>query len=184
MSYTQSTTDTLRRILVLGVGNVLYTDEGIGVRAVEHLQQNYEFSENVELMDGGTLGMKLMGPMMDHDLVIILDAVLGGDQPGTIYRLTGDDLRGSLAFKNSLHDTDLVDTLISCGLCGHRPDAVIIGMEPADYNTMSPDLSATSDAAMPKFIEVALAEIRAAGGTHTQRSTPSEEVVYVPRSPR
>ncbi|MGE4553771.1 MAG: HyaD/HybD family hydrogenase maturation endopeptidase [Desulfovibrionaceae bacterium] len=177
-----SDTQSPKRILVLGVGNVLYTDEGIGVRAVEHLEQHYEFSENVDLMDGGTLGMKLMGPMMDHDLVIVLDAVLGGDAPGSVYRLTGDDLRGSLAFKNSLHDTDLVDTLISCGLCGHRPDAVIIGMEPADFQTMSTDLSGTSDAAMPKFIEAALAEVRAAGGTHTQRAMPSEEVIYVPRS--
>ncbi len=171
-----------KRILVLGVGNVLYTDEGIGVRAVEQLQREYEFSDNVTLMDGGTLGVKLMGPMMDCDFLIVLDAVLGGHDPGSVYRLVGDDLRKGLAFRNSLHDTDLVDTLMSCELCGNRPDAVVIGMEPTDFSTMSTELSETSDASMPKFIENALKEVEAAGGSFTRRDVPLEEVSYVPRS--
>ena len=171
-----------KRILVLGVGNVLYTDEGIGVRAVELLQRDYEFSDNVTLMDGGTLGIKLMGPMMESDFLIVLDAVLGGHDPGNVYRLVGEDLRKGLAFRNSLHDTDLVDTLMSCELCGNRPDAVVIGMEPEDFATMSTDLSATADKSMPKLLENALKEVEAAGGSYKTRDIPLEEVSYVPRS--
>jgi hydrogenase maturation protease len=171
-----------KRILVLGVGNVLYTDEGIGVRAVEQLQVEYEFSENVTVMDGGTLGTRLMGPIMESDYLIVCDAVLGDGPPGSIYRLTGDDLRQSLAFKNSMHDTDLVDTLIYCELAGNRPDAVIIGMEPEDYQTMATDLSAAADANLPQMLLHVLAEVESAGGTYNTRENASEEVVYVPRS--
>ncbi|MBU1249201.1 MAG: HyaD/HybD family hydrogenase maturation endopeptidase [Proteobacteria bacterium] len=171
-----------KRILVLGVGNVIYTDEGIGVRLAETLEQTYEFSDNVEVLEGGTLGIRLMHPIMQCDYLIVADAVLGDGPPGSIYRLTGEDLRKSLSFRNSMHDTDLVDTLISCELCGSRPDAVIIGMEPEDYDTMSADLSPAADAAMPKMIREVLREVEEAGGSYQERTTPSKEVIYVPRS--
>ena len=159
-----------QKILVLGVGNILYTDEGVGVRAVEKLMDEYAFSDNVTLMDGGTLGTKLMGPIMDSNFLIVVDAVLGGDEPGSIYRLTGDDLRKSLAFKNSFHQTDLVDTLISCGLVGNRPDAVIIGIEPADYETLSVEISPTSLQVMDRVAEIVLDEISQAGGTYEKKA--------------
>lgn len=173
-----------KRILVLGVGNVLYSDEGIGVRLAETLEHGYEYSENVTVLEGGTLGLRLMDPIMNCDYLIVADAVLGDGPPGSIYRLTGDDLRKSLSFRNSLHDTDLVDTLISCQLCGNRPDAVIIGMEPEDYGTMATDLTKDVEAAMPKMVQAILKEITDAGGSYSERTTPSEEVVYVPRGAR
>ncbi len=153
------------KILVLGVGNILYTDEGVGVRVVERLMQQYSFSENVTLMDGGTLGSRLMDPLLNCTHVIVVDAVLGGDVPGSMYRLTGEDLRKSLAFKNSMHQTDLVDTLIMCDLVGNRPEAVVIGIEPEDYSTLSPELSATTLARMDQAMEIVLTEIKALGGT-------------------
>ena len=124
------------QVLVLGVGNILFSDEAIGVRTVEHLQQCASLPGNVELMDGGTLGIRLMDAIMGCDLLIVVDAVLGGGEPGTLYRLEGEGLRESMSFRDSMHQTDLVDTLIYCDLAGHRPDAVVIGMEPADYHTM------------------------------------------------
>ena len=155
------------RILVLGVGNILFTDEGLGVRAVERLQKEYAFSDNVTLMDGGTLGIGLMDPIMGADLLIVVDAVLGSGGPGDIYRLTGDDLRKSLAFKNSLHQTDLVDTLIYCDILGKRPEAVVIGMEPFDYRSMCMELSAVVKSRLPEMMKIVLAEISQAGGTFT-----------------
>ena len=78
-------------------------------------------------MDGGTLGIRLMDAIMGCDLLIVVDAVLGGGEPGTLYRLEGEGLRESMSFRDSMHQTDLVDTLIYCDLAGHRPDAVVIG---------------------------------------------------------
>lgn len=159
-----------KKILILGVGNILYTDEGVGVRAVERLLETYDFSDNVTLMDGGNLGMRLMQPIMESDYCIVLDAVLGGDVPGTVYRLTGDDLRKSLAFKDSMHQSDLVDTLIYCELIGKRPDTVVIGMEPFDYETMAVELSPTVAERVSVMLDVALKELAEAGGTATPKA--------------
>ena len=162
-------TEAPKKILLLGVGNILYTDEGVGVRAVERLLETYTFSDNVTLMDGGNLGMRLMQPLMESDYSIILDAVLGGDAPGTIYRLTGDDLRKSLAFKDSMHQSDLVDTLLYCELVGKRPDTVVIGMEPYDFKNMSIELTDVVADRLPAMLDIALTELAEAGGVATPK---------------
>jgi hydrogenase maturation protease len=158
---------TDKRILVLGVGNILFTDEGIGVRCIELMQEKFKFSDNVTLMDGGTLGTKLMGPILESDYLIVCDAVLCDDKPGSVYRLIGDDLRKSLAFRDSMHQTDLVDTLGMCGIVGNRPEAVVIGMEPFDYESMALELSPTALSSMPVMVESVIREIENAGGTCT-----------------
>ena len=158
---------TEKRILVLGVGNILFTDEGIGVRCIEQMQEKYKFSDNVTLMDGGTLGTKLMGPIIESDYLIVCDAVLCDDKPGSVYRLMGDDLRKSLAFRDSMHQTDLVDTLGMCEIVGNRPEAVVIGMEPFDYDSMALELSPTAVSSMPVMIDSVIREIESAGGTCT-----------------
>lgn len=151
------------RILILGVGNILFTDEGIGVRTLEWLQEHYVFPENVTLVDGGTLGMGLMDALLQCDRMYVLDAVLGGDAPGSIYRLTDNDLRKSMSFRDSLHQTDLVDTLIYCDILGHRPEGVVFGMEPADYNTMELGLSPVCGNAVPVLAQKLVEELRGLG---------------------
>ncbi|MBI9111445.1 HyaD/HybD family hydrogenase maturation endopeptidase [Maridesulfovibrio ferrireducens] len=155
-----------KKILVLGVGNILFTDEGIGVKVVTDLQKEFSFSPNVTLMDGGTLGTVLMGPIMECDMLIVVDAVLGDGEPGSVYRLTGEDLRRSLAFKDSMHQTDLLDTLVLCDLCDSRPDCVVVGVEPFDYETMCEHVSDTVKAQFPIMKERVLEEVIAAGGSY------------------
>lgn len=159
-----------KSILVLGVGNILYTDEGLGVRCVERLQERYDFSDNVTLMDGGTQGMRLMDPIMQSDFLIVVDAVLGDKGPGSIYRLKGEDLRKSIAFTDSMHQIDLLDTLAFCEVAGgKRPEAIIVGMEPADYQTMAIEPSQNTLAKMDEMVDAVLKEIEAAGGAYTKR---------------
>ncbi|MFV0347499.1 MAG: HyaD/HybD family hydrogenase maturation endopeptidase [Halodesulfovibrio sp.] len=160
-----------KKILVLGVGNILYTDEGLGVKAVKQLEEMYDFSDNVSLMDGGTLGMKLMDSMMDSDYLIVVDAVLGGSDPASVYRLTGEDLRKSLGFNDSMHQTDLVDTLIYCELAGNRPETVVIGMEPVDYHTMGLEVSPAVEERIPAMCGFVLDEIVAAGGSYSLKAS-------------
>lgn len=170
----------LPSILVLGVGNVLFMDEGIGVRCLRAIDEAYEFSDNVTLMDGGTLGMRLMDHLMQCDVALVLDAVLAGGEPGELFRFTGDDLRKSLSFRNSLHQTDLVDALIYCELMGKRPEAVVMGMQPFDYEALSIELSQTAQTALPRLAELVVAEVVKAGGEVRPRTTPYEEVVGIP----
>lgn len=159
------------RILVLGVGNILFTDEGIGVKVVNYLFEKYTFSDNVTLRDGSTLGIELMDPIMLCDQLIVVDAVFGDDEPGSIYRLTGDDLRKSISFRNSMHQTDLVDTLIFCRLAGKCPEAVIVGMEPADLETMSIELSPLIEKKIPAMAERVLDEVKKSGGDYVPQAS-------------
>lgn len=173
-----------KQILVLGVGNILYTDEGFGVRVAEELEQKYEFSPNVTIMDGGTLGFKLMGPIIDSDYLIVVDIVLNEGKPGDIFRLRGEDLRKACAFTNSLHQTDLLDTLAQCSLMGEVPEDVILyGVEPVNYKDMSPELSPELAAKVSDVMDKVLEEVKQAGGNYTPRTeqNASQEKIYVPR---
>ncbi|MBC15629.1 Maturation element for hydrogenase 2 [Pseudodesulfovibrio profundus] len=176
--------DSNKKILILGVGNILYTDEGFGVRIAEELDQKYQFSPNVDVLDGGTLGTRLIGPIMESDYLIIVDIVLNEGNPGDIFRLLGQDLEKACAFKNSMHQTDLLDTLAQCSLMGQVPDDVILyGIEPVNYKDMSAALSPELEAKMPEMMDIVLKEVEKAGGSYTLRSAtnPATEKIYVPR---
>ncbi|WP_165066699.1 HyaD/HybD family hydrogenase maturation endopeptidase [Desulfovibrio sp. ZJ200] len=151
------------KVLILGVGNILLTDEGFGVRAVEYLEEHFTWPAQVRLMDGGTQGLMLMPEILDCGLLVVLDVVLGPERPGTVYLLEGEDLRKSLSFRDSMHQTDLLDTLITCELAGHRPKALVIGMQPFEYHTMQVGLSPEAQALLPQFCRKAVEELARRG---------------------
>ena len=151
-----SSTDT---VLILGVGNTLLTDEGFGMRAVAWLRDHYTWPDNVELQEGGTQGLMLMSAIQECSVLIVLDVVLGGREPGTIYFLENDDLRKSLSFRDSMHQTDLVDTLAACELIGCRPRTIAFGLEPYDFHTMHPEISPQAEARLPEFCRKVVTEL-------------------------
>jgi hydrogenase maturation protease len=155
-----------KRILVLGVGNLLLRDEGIGIRVIEKLQSEYTFSPNVELMDGGTLGLRLLDPISQADHVIVVDAVQNGRSPGTLYRLPADELQKKVTFKNSLHQLDLLETLAYAEMMGNRPGGVIVGVEPEDISPWGLELTPVVAARLQEMCERVLEEIAAAGGRY------------------
>lgn len=158
------------RILVLGVGNILLRDEGVGVRVIEKLQSIYDFSSNVELMDGGTLGLKLLDPISQADYLIVVDAVQNGRPPGTLYRLPAEELEKRIVFKSSLHQLSLVETLVYSEMLGHRPQAVIIGVEPQDISPWGLELTPIVEARTAELCTRVLAEIERAGGSYSPTS--------------
>jgi len=170
-----------KRILVLGVGNILLRDEGVGVKAVVKLQSEYDFSNNVELMDGGTLGLTLLEPICQADHLIVVDAVKYGHPPGTLYRFTAEDFERRVRYKNSLHQLDLVETLAYAELLEKRPSAVVVGIEPEDMSPWGMELTEIVEARLSDVCSKVLEEIAAAGGTFTlrngaQREHPSERI--------
>lgn len=140
-----------KKILILGVGNILLSDEGFGVRAMEYLRENYLWPENVSLVDGGTRGLLLMAELMECDLAIILDIALGNGAPGSVYLLENEALGESLSFGQSMHEASLDDILISCDLAGHRPETLIFALEPFDYQSPKAELSPEAGEALPEF---------------------------------
>ena len=151
------------RVLILGVGNILLRDEGFGVAAVQYLADSYQWPDNVRLQEGATQGLLLMSELEDCDLLVVLDVVLGGKEPGTVYLLENEDLSRSLSFQGSMHQTDLLQTLQVCELAGCRPQCLAFGLQPFDWRTMQVGLSPQAEAMLPVFAEKVVAELARRG---------------------
>lgn len=156
------------KVLILGVGNTLLGDEGFGVHAMRYLERHYVWPENVKLVDGGTLGLLLLAELLECDLAVILDVAQGGHAGGTFYEIGADSLNPSLNLRQSMHQTSLSDTLISCDLAGHRPEAIIYAMEPFDIETVQPELTAAGAAKLPLFCARVISEL-AKRGIHPEQ---------------
>jgi len=123
-------------ILVLGVGNVLLTDEGIGVRVVESLYDNYQFPTNVEVIDGGTAGMELLEIIANRDHVILIDAVNTGADAGTVVTLEGDEVPALFRDRISPHQLGISDLLGVMTLTGELPkEFTLFGAVPFSMDT-------------------------------------------------
>jgi hydrogenase maturation protease len=157
------------RILVLGLGNILLTDEGLGVRAVERLAATYELPENVELLDGGTLGLDLLPRLAGVDALLLVDALKAGGQPGALVRLEEDAIQAVLAVKMSVHQVGLQELLAVSAFQGTRPSQIVLwGMEPAEIDwglELSPPVAVRLDA----LAEAVGQELRAWGADLTRR---------------
>lgn len=148
-----------RRITILGVGNILLTDEGVGVRVVERLNRDFQFGENVQLVDGGVLGMRLMGIVSDTDVLIVIDAVSNRQAPGTLYRLEGDQVPRRILAKQSMHQQDLPEVLALCNAIGKTPETIVIGVEPEDITTIGLELTPTIDGRVDGLVSMVIGEL-------------------------
>ena len=145
--------------MVLGVGNLLFTDEGVGIHAIETLLERYEFPENVSIEDGGVLGMNLLGIISEADQLIVVDAIKNGGAPGALHRLAGDEIPKRILAKNSLHQVDLLEALTLCQALDNVPETVIVGVEPEDIETLCLELTPPVKEKMDDLIAMVLREL-------------------------
>jgi hydrogenase maturation protease len=127
------------KILVVGLGNILLRDEGIGVHAVQILKDRFRFSPGIEIVDGGTLGLDLLPLLEKRDGVLFVDAVDFGREPGYVGEIEGDGIPSKLQMKLSAHHVGLSDLLLAAtwmdmkperiGLIGVQPESVEVGLE-------------------------------------------------------
>jgi len=121
------------KVLILGVGNILLTDEGIGVHAVNALLRDYQLPDSVEVIDGGTSGMELLTFIIKADYLIILDAVKAKQPAGTVIRLDDDEVPTFFRTLISPHEIGLADVLAAANLTGEQPNKLtLFGVEPAN----------------------------------------------------
>ncbi len=148
----------VKPILIMGIGNILLWDEGVGVRVVEAMQ-NLDLPEHVELVDAGTAGADLVDIMTGRRKVIVVDAIESQAAPGTIFRLSGEELLPEPGASISLHQLGLVESLFMAEQLGCAPgEVVVFGIQPAEIRAgleLSPDVAN----AIPKVIDAVLAEI-------------------------
>ena len=159
-------------VMVLGIGCILYSDEGFGVRVVEKMEALYEFSDNVLLVDGGVLGINLLGVISKPDHLIVVDAIRNKGEPGDLYRLAGDQIPQRIRAKNSLHQVDFLEALTLCQALDKVPETVIVGVEPEDIDTQSLELTPTIRTKIDPVIEMVLAELDRLGGSWTGTDHP------------
>jgi hydrogenase maturation protease len=147
--------------LVLGVGNILLQDEGLGVRTVEALAEHRELlPEGVELFDGATAGADLIDVISDRRRIIVVDSVQADVEPGTILRFTGADFAKRSVTTMSLHQVGIVDALVMAGHLGSAPaEVVVIGVRP---KTVAYGLELTPEiqAVLPKVVDLVHKEMR------------------------
>ena len=156
--------------MVLGIGCTLYSDEGFGVRVVEKMQRDYEFPDNVLLVDGGVLGINLLGLISKPQYLIVVDAIRNKGKPGDVYRLNGDGIPERMRAKNSLHQVDFLEALTLCQALDHVPETVIVGVEPEDIETLSMELTPITQSKVDTMIDMVLEEIKRVGGSYRKRS--------------
>jgi hydrogenase maturation protease len=152
-----------KHVMVLGVGNLLFSDEGVGIRVVETLLDRYDFPAEVSVVDGGTLGVNLLGTISRADHLIVVDAVRNGGPPGSLYRLAGEEIPKRIRAKNSLHQVDLLEALTLCQALDRVPETVILGVEPRDIETLSIELTEEIRGRVEDLIRMALGELERLG---------------------
>jgi hydrogenase maturation protease len=139
-------------ILVLGLGNALMADDALGVRAVEELQSHYRFPAGVSVVDGGTLGLDLLPRFEGVKRLLIIDALEMGAAPGTVFRLSGEEVPRAFADKLSVHQVGVQDLLAVAELQGHLPEELVVwGVQPASVE-LGLELSPSTRGALPEII--------------------------------
>ena len=146
------------KIMVMGVGNILLSDEGLGVRFLDELAK-IPLPENVELLEGGTAGLELVHLIQEVDYLIIVDAIDAKDEPGALFRFRPDDIRVfPEKYEVSFHQIGIVEVLAMANVLGQAPQTLIFGVQPKSLE-WGLDISPEIQALFPRLTEFVLQEI-------------------------
>lgn len=168
---------TPANIIIIGIGNILLTDEGFGIRVVQAIEKQYTFSENVSIVDGGVLGIHLVGLISEADYLIVVDAVRNNSAPGTVHRIEDESVPERIRQKNSLHQIDFLEALTYCrhGM-EHMPETVILGVEPQSIAAYCDRLTPLIQSRVEDMIRRVLEEVTRLGGSYQDKGEPEENV--------
>ncbi|MEA5114255.1 MAG: WbuC family cupin fold metalloprotein [Geobacteraceae bacterium] len=163
--------------LILGIGNLIMTDDGIGVRVVQRLAEEYSFPPEVEIIDGGTLGLDLLPLLEGLDRFLIIDAMETGGPPGTIRRLAGEEIPVAFESRLSPHQVGLKDLLAVSRLMGNPlPDMVLIGVQ-HECIELGMELSPPVEARLDELIDRVLQELDR-WGICVERTSPAQRSIH------
>jgi len=163
-----------KKILILGIGNVLWADEGFGVRCVEAMHRQYEFPDNVTLMDGGTQGIYLVQHVQACDYLVVFDAIDYGLAGGEMKLIEDNDVPNFMgAKKMSLHQTGFQEVLSTADLLGDYPEKILlIGIQPVELEDFGGSLRPAVKAQIEPAVDVALSYLKNLGVEYNKRTEP------------
>lgn len=157
------------QVVILGVGNLLMTDEGLGVHAINLLEAGYDFPPHVRLIDGGTSTQDLRGELEDLDHLIIIDAVNAGKPPASVMRFEDAEVPAVFTIKFSPHQVGISDLLATLKFVSHEPKHVVLfGVEP-DVLKLGMDVSPSVAKVLPEVVAQVIAELTKLGCAPTQK---------------
>lgn len=168
--------DDAADVLVLGIGNVLWADEGFGVRAVEALYEAFEMPAGVRLLDGGTQGLNLLEPVIGARRVLVFDAIDFGLSPGTLRVLRDREVPAWAGAKMSLHQQNFNELLAILDLQGRFPPVLtLVGVQPERLADFGGSLSESVRAQLAPAVAAAVDELTAWGYAPRARSAPPQQ---------
>lgn len=177
-----------KRILILGIGNILWADEGFGVRVAQALQRRYAFPAEVTIMDGGTQGLGLIPYVQDCDTLIVVDAVDFNLEPGALVELRDGEVPAFLGTKKmSLHQVSFQEVLALCELMGRMPARLcLIGVQPQVLEDYGGSLSEVVRAQLEPAVVKVLAYLaeQGIGARECEEPVPGDEVMDIARYER
>lgn len=149
--------------VLLGIGNILWADEGFGPRVIARMKERNNLPADIEIIDGGTQGLYLLPLVQDAKRMIVFDAIDFGQPPGTLMVLRDDEIPAFFGQRPlSLHQTSFTDVLAAAELTGKKPQAItLIGVQYANIDTWGGGLSAAVAATLDPAIEAGLRELQA-----------------------
>jgi len=160
--------DSSLNVLVLGLGNILLSDEGVGVKAIEELQSRYDCSHGIEIVDGGTIGLELLPYFEGRSHILIIDAVKSDEKPGTIVRI--EDPPAYFRNRTSPHQIGLADVMGVAAITGILPQNItLFGIEPKQIST-GLDLSAEVAQNLSRLVDLVAAELKTIGSSVQEKN--------------
>lgn len=142
----------MEKTAVIGIGNILKKDDGVGVRVIEKLMEE-ELPSTAELVDGGTSTLDTLGYFVDFKKVIVVDSLKAGYEPGTIYKISPEDISQYKKENLSIHDVQILDVVKMANLLGSFPKVTIYGIEPKEIS-FDLELSETMKSKMPEIVKL------------------------------
>lgn len=147
------------KTVVLGIGNLIMQDEGVGVRVVEALERDHAMPDGVTVIDGGTSAMEMLDELSHLDRLIVVDAINAGKPPGTLVRLEGEDVPTFFRTRLSPHQIGLPDVMASLEFLGAAPkNMVVLGVQPQTME-LGMELTPVVAARVPDLVKQVLAEL-------------------------
>lgn len=158
------------RAVIMGVGNLLLADEGVGVRVVQEIERRYELPPEVNIIDGGISGMEMLDELCGLAHLVIVDAVSAGGPAGSILRLVDDEVPRFFATRLSPHQIGLSDLLAALLIMGERPRRItLFGVEPVSVE-LGMELTPPVQALLPQLVDLVRAELDQQGLTLRERA--------------
>ena len=148
-----------QKITIIGIGNTLFSDEGVGIHLLPLLDQALQEDAHVEIIEGLTDGMRLLGPVEDAENLIIIDAINAGKEGGTVIALEGDEIPAYFGIKMSIHQLGFQEVLLAAKMRDRFPKRIVmLGMQPTSL-ALGVSLTEVNQSKLGELFEAVMAQV-------------------------